>query len=366
MTKQNNQKILYAASTVSHLERFHLPYIEEIRKHATVRTMGDGEGVDFPIPFDKHFFSPSNFKGIFKIRKILKQERFDAVIVHTTLAAFLIRSAMICMRRPYVINVVHGYLFPKKPQGLKDRVLLLCERLLRPLTDDVAVMNAEDVEIAESHRLCRGKVSFIRGMGVPPKDFSHSKDRGVLATLPITDTDFVCTFVGELSHRKNQSFLIRATRKLIDAGLPIKLLLIGEGADQEQLEALIRELALDEHVFLLGTKHNVPEYLAATDLYLSASRSEGLPFNIMEAMEGGLPILASDTKGQNDLLEADSLYPPDDMTAFCEGVHRIYGAGHFGIDTVQYPILKQYTLDAVFEENMKIMTSGWLDHEDER
>ncbi len=366
MSQPSNKKILYAASTVSHLERFHKPYIEKMRQIATVKTMGDGEGVDFSVPFDKHFFSFSNFKSILKIRKILKRERFDAVIVHTTLAAFLIRSAMLFMRRPYVINVVHGYLFSKQLNGMKDRVLLLCERLLRPLTDDVAVMNREDVEIARTHRLCRGKVSFIYGMGVPTKPFPQQTNRTPLSALPISDDDFVCTFVGELSHRKNQSFLIRAVRSLVDQGLPVKLLLIGEGADCEMLGEQIASLQLRENVFLLGSKNNVPDYLAATDLYFSASRSEGLPFNIMEAMECGLPILASDTKGQNDLLEADALYPLDDVTAFCEGVRRIYGAGHYGPGTVQYPILERYTLDAVFEENMKIMTSGWIDHEDER
>lgn len=366
MSPTNNKKILYAASTTSHLERFHTPYIEKMRTIATVKTMGDSEGADFTVAFDKHFFSFSNLKSILKIRRILKKERFDAVIVHTTLAAFLIRTAMLCMRRPYVLNVVHGYLFSQKPQGMKDRILLLCERLLRPMTDDIAVMNAEDAEIARTHRLCRGKVCFICGMGVPQKTLSQKANRDLLSTLPILDGDFVCTFVGELSHRKNQSFLVNATKSLVDQGLPAKLLLIGEGADHEALEEQIKSLGLGDHVFLLGTKSNVPEYLAATDLYVSASRSEGLPFNIMEAMACGLPILASDTKGQNDLLDKDSLYPLDDMTAFCESVNRIRAGGQFGIGTKQYPILQRYTLDAVFDENMKIMTLGWIDHENER
>ena len=363
MKEKTNKKILYAASTVSHLERFHQPYIRELKKRAEVLTMGDGEGADFAIAFDKHFFSLSNLKSILAIRKILKRERFDAVIVHTTLAAFLIRAAMLCMHRPYVMNVVHGYLFPKKLGGLKDRILLMCEKWMRGMTDDIAVMNAEDMEIAQKHRLCRGKVYFLNGMGIPRQQEIEGSGTDAFAELPIAKEDFVCTFVGELSHRKNQSFLIRATKTLSDEGLPIKLVLIGEGADRPLLEQLIAENALQNRVFLVGSKANVPAYLAATDLYVSASSSEGLPFNIMEAMAMGLPILASNTKGQNDLLDAGCLYPLDDEAAFCEGVRHIHREHRYGAGTAEYPILKRYTLEAVFEDTVKILTSGWIDHE---
>ena len=121
-------KILYAASTASHLRRFHKPYIDALSADATVLTMANGEGVDLCVPFAKSFFSLSNFKCVFQIRKILKRERFDRVILNTSLTAFLVRAAMLGMRnRPYVLNVVHGYLFPKEGKGFKNRFLLICE-----------------------------------------------------------------------------------------------------------------------------------------------------------------------------------------------------------------------------------------------
>lgn len=358
---EKRSKILYAASTQSHLERFHRPYIEALRKDATVLTMANGTEVDFSIPFDKHFFSFTNLRCILRIRRILKREQFDSILVHTTLAAFLIRAALIGIRhRPYVLNVVHGYLFSMEPRGLKDRILLLCEKFLRRQTDEIAVMNEEDRLIAQSHRLCRGEIFFLRGMGVPEAMPISSPDPALQQRLRIAPTDFVCTFVGELSGRKNQIFLIRSVKKLRDAGVPVKLLLIGEGSEREALEAEIQRLRLSDAVLLTGSQSPIYPYLSVTHLYVSASRSEGLPFNIMEAMACGLPILASDTKGQTDLLRQtpSALYRFDDTDAFCAALKAVYQGDYYGVGTQNYPILSQYLLDAVFEENMKIFTRG--------
>ena len=352
--KSDGKKILYAASTASHLRRFHQPYIEALKAEADVKTMATGDGVDLPVLFDKHFFSFANLRSILKIRKILKKECFDAVLVHTTLAAFLIRAAMIGQRkRPYVMNVVHGYLFQKDIRGLKNRILLLCEKLLRRQTDDIAVMNVDDLEIAKQHRLCRGEVYFINGMGITIDPKIPAVDTALRAEYATDEKDILCTFVGELSGRKNQSFLIRAVARLRQEGVPIRLLLVGEGGEREMLEREISENNMENTAFLLGNREPILPYLSITDLYVSASVSEGLPFNVMEAMSCGLPIVASDAKGQNDLLENTEgcLYRLDDMESFCSVLRAELQTQRLGVGSRTYPNLEKYRLNAVFEDN---------------
>lgn len=364
MKNDTTKKVLYVASTESHLQRFHMPYIEALKQDAEVRTMATGESVDFPVVFDKHFFSITNLCSILKIRKILRREQFDAVLVHTTLAAFLVRTAMIGQRkRPYVLNVVHGYLFPQGAKGLKNRILLLCERLLRRQTDAIAVMNDEDLVIAKEHRLCRGEVYFIDGMGVTIDPQIPEVDAALKAQYTEGSDDILCTFVGELSDRKNQAFLIRAIARLRGEGLSIRLLLVGEGGERESLEREIREHHMENAVLLLGNREPVLPYLAISDLYVSASRSEGLPFNVMEAMSCGLPIVASDTKGQNDLLigTEGALYPLDDMDAFCAALRAEIETGRLGVGSRAYPNLEKYRLSAVFEDDLRLLRRGWLE-----
>ncbi len=359
MNEIKGKKILYAASTESHLKRFHLPYIEELRRENEVCLMANGDRVDYPIAFQKNMFSLKNIKAIFSIRKILKRENFDVLILHTTLAAFFIRVAMFGWRkRPYVMNVVHGYLFNKHLHGKKDKLLLLCERMTAKKTDEIAVMNAEDIEIARENKLCLGSVHFIRGMGYRIKRDEIDTSVNIREQLEIPADCKVLTFVGELSARKNQIFLIRAMKKLREEGVCACLLLAGEGSERENYEKEIQELGLGNCVLMLGNREPITPYLAATDLYVSASRIEGLPFNVMEAMSCGLPIVATDTKGQNDLLKIShpqSLYPLDNMDVFCEKVKAVLLEDHLGVGIVEYPLLEQYSFESVFNENINLM-----------
>lgn len=353
-------KVLYAASTQSHLQRFHQPYIAALRREVEVHTMATGDGVAHPICFEKNYFSPKNLRSMFKIRRILKEERYDAVILNTTLTAFWVRMAMWGMKkRPYVLNIVHGYLF-SMTGGIKNRILYLCERMLRRVTDEIAVMNEEDLAIATEHCLCCGRVSMLRGMGYVPAELPSARDEILRAEFAPLNDDFLCTFVGELSGRKNQAFLLSAVARLRNEGIPARLLLVGEGAERPTLEQMIRKNGWEEFVHLAGNCEPVLPYLAISDVYVSASRIEGLPFNVMEAMACGLPTVASDVKGQRDLLREHpaALYPLGDEDAFCAAVKEIYRTGRVGIRSATYPAIEGYSLSAVFEETLGVMRAA--------
>ena len=125
------KKILYAAGTVGHINNFHLPYIERLREDGhEVTVMARGKGADIDMPFEKKMLSPRNLVCALKIRGILKREKFDTVILNTTLAAFDVRFLMPRHKRPKVINFVHGYMFSKEPKSIKGKMFLLCEKLL--------------------------------------------------------------------------------------------------------------------------------------------------------------------------------------------------------------------------------------------
>ena len=120
-------------------------------------------------------------------------------------------------------------------------------------------------------------------------------------------------------------------------------------------------LDLTAEVFLIGAVSEVLPYLCAADFYLSASRSEGLPFNVMEAMAVGLPIAASEVKGQTDLLaESEALlYPAENLDALCDAVERMIASGVRGVGSCHYPQLSRYRLCEVVDENLAVLRDGW-------
>ena len=103
------KKILYCASTVSHINNFHRDYISAlVESGCEVKVLARGEEADFDIPFEKSIMSPKNLVCIRKIRRILSENRFDCVILNTSLAAFCVRAAARGKDRPKIINTVHG------------------------------------------------------------------------------------------------------------------------------------------------------------------------------------------------------------------------------------------------------------------
>ena len=354
--------MLYAAATAQHLRRFHTPYIQALKQDFHVFTLATGEDVDFPVEIQRKVISLRNLRAVVEIRRILKRERFDAVILNTTLAAFLIRLAMVGMRhRPRVFNFVHGYLFHKPLKGKKELLYRTCESMVRGCTDEIAVMNRMDAEMAKEYRLCRGQIYETCGMGFRAPEGLSTPSKELRQQVTEGRDAFLMTFVGLLGGDKNQSFLIRATERLRREGVPAQLMLLGDGVHRPALEAEIQALGLEAYVHLMGNREPAWEYLAITDLYVSASKKEGLPFNLMEAMACGLPIVAADSKGQVDLLEEQPqcLFPLEDMDAFCESVKAVYRESKWGMGSVCYPQLERYTFSAVFASNLNMM-KGFL------
>lgn len=330
-------KILIAASTMVHIKNFHRSYIEALRKQGNdVFIMASGEEADFNIPFKKKTFSLKNLRLSRKIKKIIKEEKFDIIYLHTTLAAFYVRFALRGVKnRPIVINTVHGYLFSKNSGGMKNRIYLGCERYLKKQTDDIVVMNNEDYEIATENKLCLGNVYKINGMGVRLDGYTPRKSS--------QNEKINLTFVGEISKRKNQRFLVNALEKLPNATLT----LVGDGNERDRIEKLAKKKKVENRLVITGFTKNVKEYLEKTDIYASASKIEGLPFNIIEAMKMELPIVASDIKGHKDLLDNERLFPLDDLDSFVNLVNNT------NLENVHYDIEK-YELKNVFDANMEI------------
>ena len=200
------------------------------------------------------------------------------------------------------------------------------EKLTAGVTDDILVMNRCDEQIAKKHRLCRGNVYFIPGMGV---DFSRfppaaPEERAAAKAAYFLPEDAVCLVcAAEFSKRKNQTLLLQTLARLPEN---YYLLLPGDGALLQECKAEAETLGISSRSRFPGRISDVRGALAAADICVSASRSEGLPFAVMEAMHTALPCVLTRVKGHEDLLEgsgAGYLVPFGDAAAFAEAVQTL-------------------------------------------
>jgi glycosyltransferase involved in cell wall biosynthesis len=114
----------------------------------------------------------------------------------------------------------------------------------------------------------------------------------------------VLVTIGRQDYQKGQRYLLEAMAMLVSTRPRLVLLMAGRSGDvSEDLERLRDRLGLKEQVRFLGHREDVPEILAAADLFVFPSFYEGLPGAVLEAMALGLPIVASDIDPVRETVE---------------------------------------------------------------
>ncbi len=158
----------------------------------------------------------------------------------------------------------------------------------------VAICPTVKKTIEESLNIKAEKIPLVKN-GVDIKKFFPSSYEKKQKPIKIIS-------VGSLYWIKNQAMIIEAVDSIRKKGVDLELVLLGEGEERKNLEELVKHLNAEGYVFMPGIKRNVKEYLSESDIYLSASRTEGLPLSILEAMACGLPIVSTCAGGVQDIV----------------------------------------------------------------
>ncbi len=158
---------------------------------------------------------------------------------------------------------------------------------------------------------------------VDPSRFavSPAQRQAVRHALGLAPNDQVILFVGRLVRAKGVEVLLEALAHL-PAKARAKCLIVGPGPLRAELEQNLDE-SLRRSVTFLGARSDIPDLLAAADLFVLPSRWEGLPVVVLEAMAARLPIVATRVGGIPDVLQhgvSGCLVPPDDPRSLADGI----------------------------------------------
>ena len=141
------------------------------------------------------------------------------------------------------------------------------------------------------------------------------------------DRRYQLVMVGTLEQLyKAPDILIRAAALCVRAGLDLGLSFVGDGRYRGEMEAMCRQLGISDRVTFHGTLpagQAVRAKLDEADVFVLASRTEGLPRAMVEAMARGLPCIGSTAGGIPELLAVDDLVPPDDVDALADKIREV-------------------------------------------
>ncbi|WP_245680604.1 glycosyltransferase family 4 protein [Bacillus marinisedimentorum] len=368
------KKVLFVATVVKkHIMVFHLPYLKWFKEsgyEVHVCAKNDYDIKDeceipfcdryYDLPFERSPFKVNNIKVYSQLKEIIELNQYDIIHCHTPMGGVLTRLAAARSRHngTRVIYTAHGFHFYKGAPIKNWMIYYTVERLLSNFTDTLITINKEDFESARKFKV--KKLEYVPGVGIDVKEIGGSSINveNKRKELNISQNTTVILSVGELSRRKNHELIIKALGKIKSTNY--LYLICGQG----DLRSYLGKLAKDHKVNIkfLDFRKDVPEICAASDLFVFPSIQEGLPVALMEAMSTGLPVVCSDIRGNNDLIENGKggyLVPHDDIDGFSKKIEALLKDAELRKDMGTYNIekVKKYDKDAVMTTMESIYTN---------
>lgn len=363
------KNVLFTATVVkTHINVFHLPYLKWLKEQGyEVHVAAKNDFINEPciIPnCDKYYdvkfarfpFSKTNIKAYKQLKKLIQENNYDIIHCHTPVAGVLTRLAARKNKNTTVIYTAHGFHFLKGAPLLNWLIYYPVERFCARYTDKLITINKEDYERAKRFKLRKnGKVYYVPGVGINLEKIQNlkvnvkqkKKELGISKNIPILLS------VGELNKNKNHETVLQALSKLKDKNFIY--LICGRGVLKEYLERKIQELHLENKAKLLGYRSDVIKILKTADLFIFPSKREGLPVSVIEAMAAELPVIASNVRGNRDLIAKENLFEPEDIAALTNLIkERFEAIQNKELKKVAYANLEQYSLKNVLKQMTEI------------
>ena len=317
------------------------------------------------IDFQRNPFHPGNIKAYRQLYDLMRQERYDAVHCNTPVGGLLGR---ICAKQcgiEKVIYTAHGFHFYQGAGLFNQTIVKVVEKFLARFTDAIVTMNDEDHQAAAKFSLrSSGKVYHTHGVGIDTKLYAAvPADRTEYCrNLGIRADALILISVGDLIERKGYDVSIRAVESMKTKN--VCLLICGEGPLKGKLSNLCKKQHIEQYVRFLGFRNDIKELLRISDAFLLSSKQEGLPRSLMEAMASGLPCVASNIRGNKDLLEDGKggfLCNTDNPVMFSESIKKLFDPelrrkmGMANIQKIAY-----FDISRVINEMKEIYTSEFV------
>lgn len=271
----------------------------------SIHEMGLDQGIDYRLPW--------------RLARLFRCTRPDIVHTRNPEAFFygFLGTKLAGVRA--LIHSEHGRTFPDKWHRLwvqrffsryTGTIFAVSEQLKRDLVREVG-LSAARIEV-----LYNG-VDLSRCVLIDRESVRRRLGAGV--------SDIVIGSVGRMVPVKNYPLLLRAVRGLA-ANAGISVVLVGDGPERTALTAMAQALGLGERVRFLGHRDDVFELLAAMDVFVLPSVSEGMSNTLLEAMSAGVPVVASDVGGNPEIVRDGIdglLFPTADEGALRGRLQRV-------------------------------------------
>jgi glycosyltransferase involved in cell wall biosynthesis len=260
--------------------------------------------------------------------RLIRRERVDIIHTHTSKAGFIGRLAARLTRVPVVVHTPHGHIFYGYYGPLATAFFVALEQWAANFSDRIVALTERGI----TEHLERGIGRASQWVAIPSgidtqrlreKTPTRAKARSLLGWEP--DAPIVVG-IGRLVPIKGFDLAVRALPAVLRAAPGTRLVLVGDGPQRAEIEALALETGVRDHLVLTGAVADVGSCLAAADVLVAPSRNEGMGRVLVEAMALGIPVVAARVGGTARVLSdgrAGELVTPDDPEALARALIEI-------------------------------------------
>jgi glycosyltransferase involved in cell wall biosynthesis len=249
-----------------------------------------------------------DFLAIWEIRQLINYLEPDIVHLNSSKAGILGSFAAIGLKKK-VVFTAHGFVFNEPLPVATQAFYLALEKTASSYRNFIITVSESDRKSAMNNNLIKAdKIQTVYN-GIPQIGFLYKQQAREALNLP--QDNIIIGNTSSFYKTKGLDVLIDAIA-LLDKSLNVEFAILGKGKLQQELERQISQLGLEAKIKLITNLNRADVYLKAFDLFIMPSRKEGFPFALLEAMQAGLPIIATEVGGITECLgDAAVLVPAE-------------------------------------------------------
>lgn len=251
-----------------------------------------------------------------RLIRFIRKHSIDMVCAND-LYSYLASYGAAALTRTPVVLVAHM-------SSYSDNLFL--KFILRSADRIVAVSEAVRARLVAFEPACAPKAVTIENGVEMASETSRQLRDSTRTAWGVSEGGLVVGMVGRLSHEKGADVFLQAAAELLKSRPTTKFVLVGEGPEEQKTRENARSLGIESSVVFAGFRDDVSAVLAAIDIVVIPSRTEGLPLILLEAMSSGKPVVATNTGGIPDVLQEGvngRLLPAADPLAFARAIAEL-------------------------------------------
>jgi len=379
----SNKKIIHVSAWAKTFTQFRMPLIrtqKDIFKKVLIYCPYESshierlieEGFEVKIAPVSGKVKPEVIFQIIKLYRYLKKEHFDILAAHQPMGALVGITAASLAGVPIKIYSTGGLKYcPDKNRKLNN-ILKYGELGIIKSADAVFLVNKEDEALLICIPSVKDKAYYVGprgGCGIDTERFSlwrrlELRDKA-RKNLEIGEDTLLVGYAGRCIWKKGFKEIVDAAciLKEKEAGEKIQFLVLGEGQHLPAIKNYMDQKGLNSMFNFLGYKFNIDFYMSAFDIFILPSYREGLPVSLLEAMALGIPSIATNVRGNRDLIkdgETGLLVPVGEVDKLARAILYIKNSpdkgAYMGKRASEY-VINRYSESVMVDKTMGIINN---------